>query len=101
MLLVMLVSSTHRALYRSIRMPKPLWHILPRFKAMLRLFKVVLKGCANLSPGGREYKSLHVDPALVALVATWYQQNLSTLQSKSDRQLSPVILNSWQVVVCR
>jgi long-subunit acyl-CoA synthetase (AMP-forming) len=90
MLLVMLVSSTHVALNLSSRRPKPLWHILPRFKAMVRLLLTeVLKGCVKFSPDDREYKSLHFEPALVVFVARGYQQNLSTLQSKSDRQLSP------------
>jgi hypothetical protein len=87
MLLVMLVSSTHIASVLLRRIPKPLWHILPRFKAMLRLlFTEVLKGCVKFSPDDRECKSLHFEPVSVA---NGYQQILSTLQSKSDRQLSP------------
>jgi hypothetical protein len=54
---------------------------------MLRLlFTEVLKGCVKFSPDDRECKSLHFEPVSVAI---GYQQNLSTLQSKSDRQLSP------------
>ena len=41
----------------------------------------------KFSPDAREYKSLHLEPVLVVLVGSGYQQNLSTLQSKSDRQL--------------
>jgi len=70
MLLVILVSSTQIAFCLSSRIPKPLWHILPRFKAMLRLFTVVLKRCVNFSPGAIECRSVHLNPALVVLVAS-------------------------------